>query len=195
VAGRIEERGKNSWRLVAYAGYDAGGKQIRKFKTVKAKSKPEAEKLLAIFIAEVEKGMFIEPTKLTFKDFSERWLRDYGEQNLAPKTLHRYKQLLETRIFPAMGHLKVEKITPVHLMDFYKNLTEDGIREDGKKGGLSERTILHHHRLISAIFNIAIQWQILSSNPASRVKPPRVPKKQIAAYDVNRKRRSRYLRH
>jgi integrase len=202
MAGRIEKRGKNSWRLIAYCGYDGDGKQIRKIKTVtvgqacekasckecqkekRCQARREAEKLLAEFVIEVEKGMFIEPTRLTFNDFSERWLRDYGEQNLAPKTLHRYKQLLETRIFPAMGHLKIEKITPVHLMDFYKNLTEDGIREDGKKGGLSERTILHHHRLIATILNAAVQWQIINSNPASRVKPPRVPKKQVAAYDV-----------
>lgn len=82
-----------------------------------------------------------------------------------------------------MGHLKIEQIKPTHLMEFYANLQEDGIREDGKPGGLSERTILHHHRLLSSIFNDAVQWQVIPSNPASRVKPPKVQKKPGAYYD------------
>jgi integrase len=82
-----------------------------------------------------------------------------------------------------MGHLQVEQIKPFHLMEFYANLQEDGIREDGKPGGLSERTILHHHRLLSAIFNDAVDWQVIPSNPAARVKPPKVQKKIAACYD------------
>jgi site-specific recombinase XerC len=131
----------------------------------------------------VEKGLFIEPTRLSFQDFTERWLRAYGEKNLAPKTLFRYRQILESRVYPAMGHLKIEKITPVHLMEFYANLQEKGIREDGRSGGLSERTVLHHHRLISTILQSAVQWQVTNSNPARKVKPPKVAKKQGSYYD------------
>jgi integrase len=43
--------------------------------------------------------------------------------------------------------------------------------------GLSEPTILHHHRLISSILTSAVQWQFILSNPASSVKPPKVEKK------------------
>ncbi|WP_243120651.1 tyrosine-type recombinase/integrase [Pelotomaculum sp. FP] len=150
---------------------------------VDAKSKREATKLLDLFSAEVQKGEYIEPSKLTFSRFVERWLRDYAETNLAPKTLFRYKDILITRILPAMGHLKLEQIKPFHLMEFYKNLQEDGIRKDGKKGGLSAKTILQHHRVISSIFSCAVEWQVVSSNPASRVKPPKVQKKQINCYD------------
>lgn len=198
--GSIEKRGENTWRLVVSAGM-RDKQQIKKKKTVttdtncpekscsdckkitRCKARREAERLLAEFTVEVEKGTFIEPTKLTFRDFTDRWLRDYAEKNLAPKTLFRYKQILESRIFPAMGHLKVEKITPVHLMKFYANLQEDGVREDGKKGGLSEKTILQHHRIISSILQDAVQWQVIPANPASRVKPPKVKKKAAAFYD------------
>jgi len=49
--------------------------------------------------------------------------------------------------------------------------------------GLNSKTILHHHRLISAILNKAIKWQVLLSNPASRVELPRVRYKEAAHYD------------
>lgn len=198
--GSLEKRGDNTWRLVVSCGMK-GDQQVKKKKTVTVKvackqktcrgctrtvrcqARREAEKLLAEFVLEIEKGMFIEPARLSFKDFVERWIRDYAEKNLAPKTLFRYKQMLNTRILPAMGHLKIEQIKPTHLLEFYANLQEDGIRTDGKPGGLSERTILHHHRLISSILQDAVEWQTIVSNPASRVKPPKVSKKQISCYD------------
>ncbi|SHF31303.1 Site-specific recombinase XerD [Desulfofundulus australicus DSM 11792] len=183
MAGWVEKRGENKWRLNVPGGTGPDGKRKVFRKNVEAPSKREAEKLLDLFAAEVLRGQYVEPSKLTFGQFVKRWLRDYAEPNLAPKTVHRYRQMLETRILPAMGHLKIEQIKPLHLMEFYKNLQEDGIREDGKPGGLSERTILHHHRLISAILQDAVEWQVIPSNPASRVKPPRVKKKQAACYD------------
>lgn len=198
--GSLEKRGDNTWRLVVSCGM-RGDQQIKKTKTVavrvackqktcrncsritRCQARREAEKLLAEFTLEIEKGHFIEPSKLTFKDFVDRWLKDYGDTNLAPKTLYRYKQILDTRILPAMGHLKIEQIKPTHLLEFYANLQEEGIREDGKPGGLSPRTILQHHRIISSILNDAVQWQVIGSNPTARVKPPKTTKRQALYYD------------
>lgn len=184
MAGSVEKRGENRWRLVVSGGTGPDGRRIKYTKTIQATSRREAEKELAKFVAEVERGLYMEPSRLTFAEFVERWLRDYGESNLAPKTLFRYRQILESRILPSMGHLKLEQIRPVHLIEFYKNLQEDGIREDGKPGGLSAKTILYHHRVISSILNDAVEWQLIPFNPASRVKPPKVQKKQAACYDV-----------
>ena len=198
--GSVEKRGENTWRLIVSAGMK-DDKQVKKKKSVtttvscpesscrgcskvsRCKARKEVEKLLAEFVLEIEKGVYFEPTKLTFKDFADRWLRDYAEKELAPTTTFRYRQLLDSRIYPAMGHLAVEKITPVHLMEFYANIQEEGIRLDGKAGKLSPTTIRHHHRLISSILNTAVQWQVLSTNPAARIKPPRVPKKIAGCYD------------
>ncbi len=73
---------------------------------MEAKSDREAGKLLAKFVAEVEKGEYIEPSKQTFAGFVEKWLKEYGESNLAPKTLDRYRRMLKSRIIPALGHIK-----------------------------------------------------------------------------------------
>lgn len=39
---------------------------------------------------------------------------------------------------------------------------------------LSNKTVLHHHRLISSILATAVQWQVILYNPCDRVKPPKV---------------------
>lgn len=41
---------------------------------------------------------------------------------------------------------------------------------------LGDRTILHHHRLISSILEKAVRWQMLPDNPARKVETPKVKK-------------------
>jgi integrase len=188
MTGSIEWRGKNSCRLVVSCGFN-DKKRIKKARTVQvtgrtdAEKRKNAEKLLAEFTTEIERGLVIDGKKLTFKEFVDRWLKDYAETNLAPKTLFRYKEILDSRVVPSIGHIKIDQLRPTHIIEFENMLREDGIRKDKKAGGLSEKTILQHHRIISSILNDAVQWQAIFSNPAARVKPPKVPKKQAKCYD------------
>lgn len=116
-----------SFKKCKNCGNGPNGKRMRYTRTVEAKNKKEADKKLAEFIVEVEKGTYIEPSKLTFKDFIDKWVKDYGEKNLAPKTIFRYKEILDSRVIPALGHIKLEQLKPIHFIEFYSNLQEDGI--------------------------------------------------------------------
>ncbi len=189
MTGSMDRRGKNSFRLTVSGGFDSKGNRIRHRKTIKVNAKSEkaqekeAEKALAEFALEVEKGEYFGQGKMTLQDFSAKWLKEYAEKELAPKTLHRYQDMLKSRIIPTLGHYPIEKIRPMHLVEFYNALAADGARKDKKPGGLSPQSIRHHHRLLSAIFNTACQWQVARDNPAARVRPPKVPKADVASYD------------
>ena len=50
--------------------------------------------------------------------------------------------------------------------------------KDNQNTKLSPKTIQHYHRLISSILQTAVQWQIIFSNPCSRIKPPKVEQKE-----------------
>jgi integrase len=52
-----------------------------------------------------------------------------------------------------------------------------------KDKGLSSKTVLHYHRLISSILTTAVQWQVIFANPCDRVKPPKVVKKEAKYLD------------
>jgi integrase len=251
----VEKRGESSYRLTVSCGYDKQGKKLMKRKTIDLthikpnKREEEANKQWILFKDEVEKGIFLDAGKITFEDFIEKWLKDYAEHELAPKTLHRYKELLNTRIIPVLGHIKLNQLQPTHLTEFYNNLREKGIRLDKKYvlkenfsdiisslgytqkdvtqksginestikgiylgnnaqastankicevlkvnisvlfepveqgGSLSERTILHHHRLIAGILTSAMQWGFILNNPATRVKAPKVERKEARHFD------------
>jgi integrase len=62
-------------------------------------------------------------------------------------------------------------------------LKEDGTRLDGKKGGLSAQTIKHHYRLIHSMLEDAVKWQLIPSNPASNIDPPKVNKHEAGYYN------------
>ncbi|MEN6567133.1 MAG: tyrosine-type recombinase/integrase [Veillonellales bacterium] len=181
----VQKRG-NSWRLIAYLGYDSSKKQIRKTKTIPADgiTKPEAKRMANEFENECLKKGFINDQNLTVKDFIDYWKREYALQPdiYSPKTLERNEDLLN-RIIPAIGSIRLKKLKPTHLMEFYNNLREDGMRLDGKKGKLSSRTIQMHHRLLSAILNKAKQWQFIEINPCQHVDAPKSKSKSAPIYD------------
>lgn len=134
-----EQRTKNSYKLIVSLGTNTNGKRIRVSKTVKLpedmpKSKREKElnALCVLFEKEVNEGLYLEGEKITFAQFVETWLKDYAKVNLAASTLTSYKTKLEKRILPELGHIKLAKLQPNHLMRFYCNLNEDNIRLDNK---------------------------------------------------------------
>ena len=165
------------------------GRPIKKSKTVHC-SKKEAKIELAKFVADVQKGMYVEGKSLKFTDFVEIWKRDYGSKELAPSTYKRYLGILESRIIPFFGHFRVDKIKPTDIMQFYDLLSKDTQivrRKDnnGKKTGkpLSPKTILEHHRLLRAMLQKAVYWQMIVSNPAERVQAPKTKKPKRKYYD------------
>ena len=54
---------------------------------------------------------------------------------------------LEQRILPTFGHMRLDQINSFHILNFLESLTKDGIRSDGKEGGLSSATIQFYHRI------------------------------------------------
>ena len=188
MAGSIEKRG-DSYRLVCVVGYNLQGRPIKKSKTVHC-SKKEAKIELAKFVADVQKGMYVEGKSLKFTDFVEIWKRDYGSKELAPSTYKRYCRMLETRILPYFGHFYINKIRPTDIMQFYDLLSRDTqlVRKKSNNGKktlkpLSGKTILEHHRLLRAMLHKAIYWQLIVSNPAERVQPPKAIKPKRRYYD------------
>ena len=195
MTGSIEKRGKNSYRLVVFKGYDLDGKPMRHTKTVHCKNKSEAQTELAKFLTQVESGLVIDGSVPTFAQFVEIWTRDYALKELAPSTYYRYKRMLETRITPYFGHYKLDKIKPTDIMRFYDLLEQDTqlVRKKNNNGKktrkpLSQKTILEHHRLLSAMLHKAVYWQLIVSNPAERVQPPKTRKSIRPHYDEDQTR-------
>lgn len=189
MAGSIEKRGKNSYRLTVSEGFDLNGNPMIHRKTVHG-TKRDAKVELAKFVTEVQNGLVVDGKSLKFSEFTEIWKRDYGSKELAPSTYKRYCRMLETRLLPYFGHFYINKIRPTDIMKFYDLLEKDTqlIRKKGNNGTktkkpLSGKTILEHHRLLRAMLHKAVYWQLIVANPAERVQPPKSRKPKRKSYD------------
>lgn len=184
MTGYVEKRGKESWRIIVNMGMDLKGKRIRKTKTVISKNKTEAKLELAKFITEIEAGEYIAPNKMTLSSFSEEWKAKYAKKHLAPKTYETYISYYNKRILPALGHLRIDQINSLQILNFLEELQKNGARSDGKSGGLSSGTIQYYHRILRNIFKRAVEWQVIKTSPAEHVKKPKNEAKKASVYTV-----------
>ncbi len=114
------------------------------------------------------------------------------EQNLAPKTIERYREMA-TYIDPALLAMPLAEITPLHLSREWQRLLKSGGHrrrpntDDPAKLAawaatasrpLSKKTVRNIAGLVSAAFGRAIKWGLVVANPVSNSEPP-VPKKRI----------------
>jgi integrase len=190
VKGHIVKRSKGTYSLVVELGeHPETGKRQQKWITFKPDPKDpkrgpkrQAEDELHKQIALVNTGDFIEPDKVTVAEFFEQWLTVVAEQKVGRKTLDRYKSIITNHITPALGRLPLQKLTALHIETHYARLAKAG-RKDGREGGLSAQTILHHHRLISEAMDKAVTWKLRTHNPADGVTPPTVQAREVMPID------------
>ena len=182
------QKRNGSYLIRCSAGYDMSGKQLRKSTTwipapnMTPKQEEKAlQEAIIRFEIQVKEGKILDGN-IRFVDFADKWLSDYAEKHLAPRTILHYKNVLR-RINQAIGNIRLDKLQPHHLMKFYDNLGEEGVRSGG--GKLSPKMIREHHNLISSILHTAVEWQVIFANPTERVKPPKLQRQEQQYLDEN----------
>ncbi len=179
MKGHIRKRGKSSWEIAIDLGRDAQGKRRQKFHTVRG-TKRDAQHRLNEILHELDTGTYVEPQNMTVAEFLAKWLV-HIETKVGRKTFSRYAEICQCHIVPALGHLQLTKIHPLHIQETYALALKAG-RLDGK-GGLSAQTVVHHHRVLRAALGRAVKWRLLARNPADAVDPPRPNKREMRALD------------
>lgn len=185
--GTIRQRKDGLWEARFTVGTDPGsGKPIRK--SIYGKTKPEVAKKLRDATSEVDKGTYFEPEKLTIKQWFETWFSDYMSDK-KPLTVKQYKSMAETHIYPAIGAVKLYKLSAPMLTKLYNQLAVDGkttTTKDRKTGKVivkkepsSPKTIKNVHGIISKALDDAVDQGLIKENVARRAKVPRVEPKEI----------------
>lgn len=184
MRGHIRSRGQDgrSWSIIIDLGKDAEGKRKQKWHTFHG-TKREAERERTRLLNELNTGTYVEPTKLTVRQYLDRWLKEYAKSNVSAKTYQTYAEFVRLHLAPALGHHQLAKLAPLHIQEYYTRALESG-RKDGK-GGLSAQSVLHHHRVLHEALHQAVKWQLLARNPADAVEPPRPASTEMAALDVS----------
>ena len=187
----IKKRG-NSYLIRVSCGYDTSGnhkEQSMTWKPEPGMTKRQIEKELnrqaVMFEEACMHGHF--STAMKFQELAEEWFKEYAELNLRHSTYHRMEQLTH-RVYPAIGHLRIDKITSRQLQSFINSLAKEGANT--RTGGpLSRKTIVHHLSMISDVFSYAVRTGLVSENPCSKVVVPKGDAKEKEIYSLEEMQR------
>ncbi len=182
----IRKRG-NTYQIRVSCGYDVNGHQVVQTMTWKPEpnmtvrqAEKEVLRQAILFEDKCMKGQVT--ANIKFQDFAEQWFEEYAKLNLRNTSYERMKQLT-VRVYPAIGHLRLDKITSRHIQQFINDLALNGKSlKNGKP--LSRKTAIHHLSFISDVFSYAVKMEMLTDNPCKRVTVPKGEKKEKDIYTL-----------
>lgn len=184
----IRKRGKN-YRITVSNGRDIHDKQILETitwtpdpeKTDKQNEK-DLQKFALDFEERVKNGKCLKGRKMTYLEYSKLWMEQYSTSQMEDTSYETTESYLRLHILPAIGHIRLSELQPLHITRLYNKMAETGYTRNGKHMDYSPSTIKRVHQIINSSLNTAVQWQLIESNPCERAKPPKSAKIQKDNY-------------
>jgi integrase len=156
----LVELGKDHWRIRVFVGRGADGKPKWASKNVRGTLK-EAKAAVAAFKTDLDRqGTTSHPGSVA--DLLDRWLDDIGATR-STYTMREHRRTVEKTLKPAIGSVRLDKITPLLLDELYRDLL-------GR--GLSPASVRRVHSVLSAALKRGAKWGLLGANPALLASPP-----------------------
>lgn len=170
VTKRIGKDGTISYMVRVFNGRRADGKQVFESETFipTEKSPKRIQAELDAFVREFEmrvhEGKYIQGNKMTFDQFVLDWKSGWASKNLTMSSIEDYSYILEKRVAPNIGGLKIAKISPLHIQR---------IIDEESTNGMKIKTVKRTFTAINSVFKYAFQMQVISENPCQRVQLPK----------------------
>ena len=158
-------------------GFDpVSGKQLQRY--VSGKSQKEVAQKLRQATAEIDRGDYIEPCKMTFACWLDFWLATYLG-GVKERTAIIYKSDIEHHIKPFLGAVALSSLDSLMIQNFYNDLSHG---KDGKPG-LSAKTVKNIHGVVHESLKRAVINGVIQNNPSDSCILPRIVKKEIRPLD------------
>ncbi|NDO45436.1 tyrosine-type recombinase/integrase [Clostridium sp. MD294] len=163
----IRKRG-NSYQIRVFCGTDLYGKKVVNSMSWKPDDKmterqieKELNKIAVQFEEKVKNGIVTKiDNKIKLYEFCDIYL-EMQKKALSPTTYHVYKSIITNYIVPALGHIKLAEVTPMHLQKFIYALSEKSI---------SATSIKTYYAVVQSLFCFACKMGFLEYNPSVSTK-------------------------
>lgn len=162
AVGSIRPAGSQRWIIQISVGRAADGKRRRITRRF-AGTRQEAEAEFARLLSTVPSTSA--PSTLTVSAFLSQWLASKDRRQKT--TVEGYETYLRIHILPALGHLRLTKLSVLTLQQWLANV----------QGG--ERTRHHAYSVLRNALNQAVKWDLIPRNPLNSVERPKPPKAEI----------------
>lgn len=163
---------RGTWSFVVDLPAVAGKRQQIRRRGFKLKK--DAEKAEAAIVADVARGTYIRPARVTVEQFLiDEWL-PAKTSGLKPSTASSYEQMIRSYVTPRIGAAAIADVDGAMLNALYADLLANGrTGASGRTGPLSPKTVRNVHGMLHRAFKDAVRWRRLAVNPADAADQPR----------------------
>jgi integrase len=169
MKGNVYQRGKTwSYRFDLPLDSVTGGRhQITKggFRLEK-----EAEDACTEAMANVNKGHHVDRSNITMAAYLTMYLEIHALPNFKPTSYDTEKTIIDARIIPVLGKVKLQKLTPLAIKQFYAKL----------RLTYSSDYVRNIHGILRRALRLAFtDYDLLPTNIMDKVKTPTIEKKEM----------------
>ena len=115
----------------------------------------------------------------TVAEWLGHWLDTIAIRKVRASTLQGYRGKVNSRIIPAVGHHRLDRLQPEHLDAWYIELADEG---------LASSTILQLHRILSRALKVAMQRGKIARNVCSLVDAPSLRREEVVPFSTTEAR-------
>lgn len=160
MRGHVTKKGKK-WYIVVDNGVNpVTGRRKQKWISGYDRKK-DAQADLSKILVEMQEGSYIEPTKMTVREFFIQYLAA-RKINLRETTYYNYRKHINNHIIPKLGNIPMQKLKGIDLEKFYSSLSE----------GMKPVTVRSIHQIVRTALAYAVRHEIVKKNVADVISPP-----------------------
>ena len=168
--GCIRKKKNGRWEAIVTIGYNSKGEQRSKY--LSGKTRQIAVQKMTDYIAERQKGAYIEPSKLTVGEWLDSFYESHIIGRVKTSTRVNDESHIENHLKPNFGRIKLSDLKGFQIQKVYNQMQKDG-RVDGA-GGLNPKTIRNIHLTLHKALEQAVKDDLIVKNPLKSVSLPRM---------------------
>jgi len=172
--GTISKRDDGTWWGRITVGRNDNGTQKRK--AFYGKTRQKVQKKITAALNDLDKGTYVEPSKITFSDWLDTWLEIYKKSEIKPMTYINYRAKIKNHIKPLIGKYR--------LNDLRVDIIQDTINKLSSVKKLSPETVRGIYNIIHDSLNKAVKNGLIIKNVAIDITLPKIMKKEIRVFTV-----------
>jgi len=148
------------------------------FATKQAARDAEAVRRAEELLRQAATGGVAAPMPTTLAMLLAEFMKQHAEENLAPKTVERYREMA-AYLAPELLAMNMTEITPLHLSREWTRLLKCGghTRKSKTPRAMKPKTVRNVAGLVSSAFVRAIKWGLATTNPVTHSDLPKVRKR------------------
>ncbi|MDQ3638993.1 MAG: N-terminal phage integrase SAM-like domain-containing protein, partial [Actinomycetota bacterium] len=151
-----------------------------KQRSIYGKTRKQVSEKLTKAMSDRDGGLVFDAENLAVGEYLERWLSGSVRGSVRESTYDRYESAVKVHITPALGRVKLSKLSPAHVAGFY---------QDRLAAGCAPASVNKLHVTLHKALSQAVKWSMVPRNVCEAVNAPRPTSEEMQTLTAAEARR------